>query len=67
MTSKNDLLKELQVSIVEGDQERAKQAAEACLQAGVDPLEAVEYRVGYCTVYTHPPTIVLHNSTPAVH
>ena len=42
MTGKNDLLKELQVSIVEGDQEKAKQAAEACLQAGIDPLEAVE-------------------------
>jgi corrinoid protein of di/trimethylamine methyltransferase len=43
MTDKNDLIKELQLAIVDGDQERAKKAAEVCLEAGVDPMKAVEH------------------------
>ena len=41
MTGK-DLIKELQLAIIEGDEEGAKKAAEACLEAGVDPMQAVE-------------------------
>ena len=42
MTDKQDLIDELQLAIIEGDEERAKNAAEACLEAGVDPMKAVE-------------------------
>ena len=41
MTGK-DLIKELQLAVIEGDEEGAKKAAEACLAAGVDPMKAVE-------------------------
>lgn len=41
MTGK-DLIKKLQLAIIEGDEEQAKKAAEACLEAGVDPMKAVE-------------------------
>ena len=39
---KADLIKELRLSIVDGEEERAKEAAEACLAAGVSPMDAVE-------------------------
>lgn len=39
---KSNLLNELQQAVIEGDGERAKTAAQACLEAGVAPLEAVE-------------------------
>ena len=42
MTDKNDLIKKLQLAIIEGDEEQAKKAAEACLEAGVNPMQAVE-------------------------
>jgi corrinoid protein of di/trimethylamine methyltransferase len=40
--NKSNLLNELQQAVIEGDGERAKTAAQACLEAGVAPLEAVE-------------------------
>ena len=40
--AKNDLIEELRLSIEEGDDERAREAAKACLEAGVSPMEAVE-------------------------
>lgn len=42
MTDKSDLIKELQLTIIEGDEERAKKAAEACLEAGVPPMQVVK-------------------------
>jgi len=41
MTGK-DLIQRLQLAVIEGDEEGAKKAAEACLEAGVDPMKAVE-------------------------
>ncbi len=43
MTGKDNLLQELQLAVVEGNEERAKKAAQECLVAGIDPLKAVEY------------------------
>jgi corrinoid protein of di/trimethylamine methyltransferase len=42
MTNKSDLLAELQLAVIEGDGERAKAAAQKCLEAGIAPTEAVE-------------------------
>ncbi len=42
MTDKSGLIKKLQLAVIEGDEEGAKKAAEACLEAGVDPMKAVE-------------------------
>jgi len=42
-TDKKALLDELQLAVVEGDGERAKAAAQKCLDAGILPLEAVEF------------------------
>ena len=42
MTGTDDLIKELRLAIIEGDEEQAKKAAEACLEAGVPPMQAVE-------------------------
>jgi corrinoid protein of di/trimethylamine methyltransferase len=42
MTNKSDLLADLQLAIIEGDGERAKAAAQKCLDAGITPTEAVE-------------------------
>jgi len=42
VTDKSDLINELQLAVIEGDEEGAKKAAEACLEAGVDPMKAVE-------------------------
>ena len=43
MSSKDDLIKELRLAIIVGDEERAREAAKRCLEAGVDPMEAVEH------------------------
>ena len=43
MTTKNSLIEELQLSVVDGDRERARKAAQEVLKAGIAPLEAVEY------------------------
>jgi len=43
VTGKNDLLNKLQLAIIKGDEGRAKKAAQACLEAGIDPLKAVEH------------------------
>jgi corrinoid protein of di/trimethylamine methyltransferase len=42
-TDKQTLLDELQQAVIEGDGERAKAAAQKCLDAGIPPLEAVEF------------------------
>lgn len=42
MTNKNDLLTKLQLAIMEGDEGRAREAAQECLNAGIPPMEAVE-------------------------
>jgi trimethylamine corrinoid protein len=42
MTNKSDLLLELQRAVIEGDQDRAKQVAQRCLDAGIAPMETVE-------------------------
>jgi corrinoid protein of di/trimethylamine methyltransferase len=42
MTNKSDLLQELQLAIIEGDAERAKEAAQKCLDFGISAPEAVE-------------------------
>ena len=42
MTDKSDLLSKLQVAIMEGDEEEARQAAQRCLEAGISPMAAVE-------------------------
>lgn len=42
MTNKSDLLAEFQLAIIEGDAERAKGAAQKCLDNGITPIEAVE-------------------------
>jgi trimethylamine corrinoid protein len=42
MTSKSDLLTRLQLAIMEGDEEQAREAAQECLDAGIAPIEAVE-------------------------
>ena len=42
MTTKNDLLTTLQLAIMEGDEEQSREAAQACLDAGIGPMEAVE-------------------------
>ena len=42
MTNKSDLLAEFQLAIIEGDPERARQAAQKCLDNGITPIEAVE-------------------------
>jgi len=39
----NEFIKEVRLAIEDGDVERAREAAEACLAAGVSPMEAVEY------------------------
>jgi corrinoid protein of di/trimethylamine methyltransferase len=41
--AKNDALKELRLFIEQGDEEGARQAAEAWLEAGGDPMKAVEH------------------------
>jgi trimethylamine corrinoid protein len=43
VTDKSDLIQKLQLAVIEGDEEQAKKAAEACLEAGVDPMKAVEH------------------------
>lgn len=40
--TKDRLLEELQLAMVEGDKQHAKRAAEEALKAGMDPLEIVE-------------------------
>ena len=42
MTDKTELLNKLQLAIIEGDAEEAKQAAQRCLDAGIPPLAAIE-------------------------
>jgi len=42
MTNKSDLLAEFQLAIIEGDAERAREAAQKCLDNGISPTEAVE-------------------------
>ena len=42
MTNKSDLLARLQLAIMEGDEERSREAAQECLDAGISPMEAVE-------------------------
>lgn len=42
MSDKEKLLSELQTAIIDGDEDRAKAAAQKCLEAGVPPMEAVE-------------------------
>ena len=42
MTNKSDLLTELQGAIIDGDGERAKAAAQNCLDNGISPTETVE-------------------------
>ena len=42
MTDKKELLSKLQLAIIEGDAEEAKQAAQRCLDAGISPMAAVE-------------------------
>jgi corrinoid protein of di/trimethylamine methyltransferase len=42
MTDKKDLLTELQQAIIEGDADRAREAAQKCLDGGITPTEAVE-------------------------
>jgi corrinoid protein of di/trimethylamine methyltransferase len=42
MTKKSDLLLALQQAIIVGDEEKARAAAQKCLDAGISPLEAVE-------------------------
>lgn len=42
MAGKDELIKELRLAIEEGEQERAKEAAQACLDGGVTPMQAVE-------------------------
>jgi corrinoid protein of di/trimethylamine methyltransferase len=42
MINKTDLLNELQLAIMEGDLEKAKAAAQQCLDAGISPTEAIE-------------------------
>ena len=42
MTDKKELLAELQLAIIEGDGERASEAAQKCLDDGITPTEAVE-------------------------
>lgn len=43
ITTKNSLIEELQRTVVDGDRERARKAAQEVLKAGIAPLEAVEY------------------------
>ena len=43
MNDKSELIEELQLAIIDGDEERAREAAKRCLEAGVDPMEAVEH------------------------
>jgi trimethylamine corrinoid protein len=42
MTNKSDLLTKLQLAIMGGDEEQAKEAAQECLDAGIPPIVAVE-------------------------
>ncbi len=42
-TDKKALLDELQQAVIEGDGEGAKAAAQKCLEAGIPPLETVEF------------------------
>ena len=42
MSNKSDLLAELQLAVIEGNQEEARQAAQRCLDAGIPPLAAME-------------------------
>ena len=42
-TNKKALLDELQQAVIEGDGEGAKAAAQKCLEAGIPPLETVEF------------------------
>ena len=42
MTNKSDLLTELQGAIIDGDGERARAAAQKCLDNGISPTETVE-------------------------
>lgn len=42
MATKSALIDDLQRSVLEGDKERAKQAARQALEAGIPPLEAVD-------------------------
>jgi len=42
-TDKKALLDELQQAVIEGDAEGAKATAQKCMEAGIPPLETVEY------------------------
>lgn len=42
-TDKNALLDELQQAVIEGDGEGAKAVAQKCMEAGIPPLETVEF------------------------
>jgi len=42
-TDKKALLDELQQAVIEGDGERAKDGSQKCLDAGIPPLETVEF------------------------
>lgn len=42
MSNKSELLAELQLAVIEGNQEEARQAAQRCLDARIPPLEAME-------------------------
>lgn len=42
MANKSDLLAKLQLAIVEGDEEQARESAQECLDAGISPMVTVE-------------------------
>ena len=43
MANKSDLLAKLRLAIMEGDEEQARESAQECLDAGISPMEAVEF------------------------
>jgi trimethylamine corrinoid protein len=42
MANKSDLLAKLQLAIMEGDEEQARESAQECLDAGISPMVTVE-------------------------
>jgi trimethylamine corrinoid protein len=42
MANQEELLSKLQLAVIEGDEEEARQAAQRCLDAGISPMAAVE-------------------------